>query len=115
MEGQSSHASTNPTATTTSSDAGLSDNEDEEDEIRVRDDSKKRKFVSSSNVRGPIDCVYKSDREKAHQSTLDKNNPIKEKLKNIAWKKFAIWAYAVSLLFNVHYKKKAFYDAHCAS
>ncbi|CAI9278574.1 unnamed protein product [Lactuca saligna] len=80
---------------------GLSDNEDEEDEIRVRDDSKKRKFVSSSNVRGPNDCVYKSDRGKVYQSTLDKNNPIKEKLKNIAWKKFAIWAYAVSLPFNV--------------
>nr|KAJ0207040.1 hypothetical protein LSAT_V11C500271280 [Lactuca sativa] len=71
---------------------GLFDNEDEEDEIRVRDDSKKR---------NPIDCVYKSDRGKAHQITLDKNNPIKQKLKNIAWKKFAIWAYAVGLPFNV--------------
>ena len=71
------------------------------DKLRVvTDDSKKRKFVSSSNVRGPIDCVYKSDCEKAHQSTLDKNNPIKEKLKNIAWKKFAIWAYAVGLPFS---------------
>ncbi|XP_023755145.2 uncharacterized protein LOC111903608 [Lactuca sativa] len=71
------------------------------DKLRVvTDDSKKRKFVSSSNVCGPIDCVYKSDRGKAHQSTLDKNNPIKEKLKSIAWKKFAIWAYTVGLPFS---------------
>lgn len=75
----------------------LSEDEDEEDDgTRVTDGSKKRKFVHASNVRGPLDSIYKSN----HQSTLDKNNPIKEKLKKIAWKKFAIWAYAVGLPFN---------------
>ncbi|XP_052619896.1 uncharacterized protein LOC111897506 [Lactuca sativa] len=71
---------------------------------------KKRKFVSSSNVRGPIDDVYKSDHGKGKQTTLDKNNPIKEKLKKVAWKKIAIWAYSVGLPFNV-VRDEGFQDA----
>ncbi|CAH1425310.1 unnamed protein product [Lactuca virosa] len=38
--------------------------------------------------------------EKKKQSTLDKNNPIKEKLKMNAWDKIATWAYSVGLPFN---------------
>ncbi|CAH1448004.1 unnamed protein product [Lactuca virosa] len=73
----------------------LSENEDEQDDTPQ---VKKRKFVSSSNVRGPIDDVYKSDHGKGKQTTLDKNNPIKEKLKKVAWKKIAVWAYSVGYL-----------------
>ncbi|PWA50206.1 hypothetical protein CTI12_AA427030 [Artemisia annua] len=42
----------------------------------------------------------KNDHGKTNQSTLDKNNPIKQKLKMVAWKKIATWAYAVGLPFN---------------
>ncbi|XP_023762549.1 uncharacterized protein LOC111911009 [Lactuca sativa] len=38
--------------------------------------------------------------EKKKQSSLDKNNPIKEKLKMNAWDKIATWAYSVGLPFN---------------
>ncbi|PWA92259.1 zinc finger protein [Artemisia annua] len=81
----------------------LSEDEDEDvdDEVQVkRKESKKRKFVGPSNVRGPLDSILKSDHQKTNQSTLDKNNPIKQKLKMVAWKKFATWAYAVGLPFN---------------
>ncbi|PWA91636.1 zinc finger protein [Artemisia annua] len=81
----------------------LSEDEDEDvdDEVQVkRKESKKRKSVGTSNVRGPLDSILKSDHQKTNQSTLDKNNPIKQKLKMVAWKKFATWAYAVGLPFN---------------
>ncbi|CAH1426814.1 unnamed protein product [Lactuca virosa] len=71
---------------------------------------KKRKFVSSSNVRVPIDDVYKSDHGKGKQTTLDKNNPIKEKLKKVAWKKIAVWAYSIGLPFNA-VRDEGFQDA----
>ncbi|CAI9263980.1 unnamed protein product [Lactuca saligna] len=66
-----------------------SENDDEQDDT-PQPQVKKRKFVSSSNVRGPIDDVYKPDHGKGKQTTLDKNNPIKEKLKKVAWKKIAV-------------------------
>ena len=47
-----------------------------------------------------MDSILKSGHGKAHQSTLDKNNPIKQQLKMVAWKKIATWAYAVGLPFN---------------
>ncbi|PWA80295.1 proteinase inhibitor, propeptide [Artemisia annua] len=76
--------------------------EDVDDEVHVkRKESKKRKSVGASNVRGPLDSILKSDHEKTNQSILDKNNPIKQKLKMVAWKKFTTWAYAVRLPFNV--------------
>ncbi|MFS7927700.1 putative Zinc finger BED domain-containing protein [Helianthus anomalus] len=62
--------------------------------------SKKKKFVASSNVRGSIDSMFKTDHEKTKQTTIDRNNPIKEKLKTEAWDKFATWAYSVGLPFN---------------
>ncbi|KAI3508963.1 hypothetical protein L1887_23986 [Cichorium endivia] len=74
---------------------------DEDEEVDVQEVSKKRnvskkkKFVSASNVRGPLDTMLKTK-----QSTLDKNNPIKEKLKMNAWNKIATWAYLVGLSFN---------------
>ena len=75
--------------------------EDMDDEVQVkRKESKKRKSVGTSNVRGPLDSILKSDHQKTSQSTLDKNNPIKQKLKMVAWKKIATWAYAVGLPFN---------------
>ncbi|PWA87390.1 zinc finger protein [Artemisia annua] len=58
------------------------------------------KSVGTSNVRGPLDSILKSDHQKTSQTTLDKNNPIKQKLKMVAWKKIATWAYAVGLPFN---------------
>nr|KAJ0212889.1 hypothetical protein LSAT_V11C400175840 [Lactuca sativa] len=67
----------------------LSENEDEEeDTIQV-----KRKFVSASDEQGPFDNVYKSEHGKGKQTTLDKNNLIKEKLKKVAWKKIVVCAY----------------------
>ena len=75
--------------------------EDVDDEVQVkRKESKKRKSVGTSNFCGPLDSILKSDHQKTNQSTLDKNNPIKQKLKMVAWKKFATWAYAVGLPFN---------------
>ncbi|PWA62233.1 hypothetical protein CTI12_AA211720 [Artemisia annua] len=58
------------------------------------------KSVGTSNVRGPLDSILKSDHQKTSQSTLDKNNPTKQKLKMVAWKKIATWAYSVGLPFN---------------
>ncbi|GKA52212.1 hypothetical protein Tco_0745408 [Tanacetum coccineum] len=51
-------------------------------------------------VRGPLDSILKVDHGKTKQSTLDKNNPIKQNLKMVAWKKIATWAYTVGLPFN---------------
>ncbi|GJU91568.1 hypothetical protein Tco_1303991 [Tanacetum coccineum] len=62
--------------------------------------SKKRKSVGASNVRGPLDSILKIDHGNSKQSTLDKNNPIKQNLKMVAWKKIATWAYTVGLPFN---------------
>ncbi|XP_023736928.2 uncharacterized protein LOC111884863 [Lactuca sativa] len=87
----------------------LSENDDEQDDT-PQPQVKKRKFVSSRNVRGPIDDVYKPDHGKGNQTTLDKNNPIKEKLKKLAWKKIAVWAYSVGLPFNV-VRDEGFQDA----
>ncbi|PWA94401.1 zinc finger protein [Artemisia annua] len=56
----------------------LSEDEDVDDEVQVkRKESKKRKSVGASNVRGPLDSILKNDHGKTNQSTLDKNNPIK--------------------------------------
>ncbi|XP_022041936.1 uncharacterized protein LOC110944588 [Helianthus annuus] len=63
--------------------------------------SKKKKFVASSNVRGSIDTMFKTDHGKTKQTTMDRNNPIKGKLKTEAWDKFATWAYSIGLPFNV--------------
>nr|GEW67003.1 zinc finger, CCHC-type [Tanacetum cinerariifolium] len=125
MEGQSSHASLNPnTSANTSSDVGtgkdnkgkkkrnieilrsantidLSEDEDADDEVQVSGKNKKRKSVGDSNVRGPLDSILKIDHGKTKQSTLDRNNPIKQNLKMVAWKKIATWAYTVVLPFNV--------------
>lgn len=57
--------------------------------------------MGSSNLRGPIDTMFPINQEKTKQITLDKNNPIKEKLKMNAWDKIATWAYSVGLPFNV--------------
>ncbi|XP_022039925.2 uncharacterized protein LOC110942454 [Helianthus annuus] len=46
------------------------------------------------------DNVQDTDYGKTTQNTLDRNNPIKEKLKMNAWDKIATWAYAVGLPFN---------------
>ncbi|GJW35574.1 uncharacterized protein Tco_0058494 [Tanacetum coccineum] len=71
------------------------------DEVQVRGNvSKKRKSVGASNVHGPLDSILKIDHGKSKQSTLDKNNPIKQNLKMVAWKKIATWAYTVGLPFN---------------
>ncbi|PWA79914.1 zinc finger protein [Artemisia annua] len=79
----------------------LSEDEDVDDEVQVRrKESKKRKFVGASNVCGPLDSILKNDHGKINQGTSDKNNPIKQKLKMVAWKKIATWAYAVGLPFN---------------
>ncbi|XP_042753402.1 uncharacterized protein LOC111908298 [Lactuca sativa] len=45
--------------------------------------------------------MFPINQEKTKQITLDKNNPIKEKLKMNAWDKIATWAYSVGLPFNV--------------
>ncbi|CAI9293365.1 unnamed protein product [Lactuca saligna] len=86
----------------------LSDEDEDEDEEVVvqevrskRNVSKKKKFVGASNVRGPLDLIYQTNHGKKKQSTLDKNNPIKENLKMNAWDKIATWAYSVGLPFNV--------------
>ncbi|KAJ0789561.1 putative transcription factor/ chromatin remodeling BED-type(Zn) family [Helianthus annuus] len=84
----------------------LSDEDEDEDEDNVQDVStkknvsKKKKFVGASNVRGAMDNMFKTDYGKTTQNTLDRNNPIKEKLKMNAWDKIATWAYAVGLPFN---------------
>ncbi|KAI3515621.1 hypothetical protein L1887_14522 [Cichorium endivia] len=78
-----------------------SDEDEEEEEVDVQEVSKKRnvskknKFVTASNVRGPLDTMLKTK-----QITLDKNNPIKEKVKMNSWDKIATWAYSVGLSFN---------------
>ncbi|PWA51860.1 zinc finger protein [Artemisia annua] len=65
--------------------------EDVDDVVQVkRKESKKRKTVGASNVRGPLDSILKTDHGKTNQSTLDKNNPIKQKLKMVAWKKLQL-------------------------
>ncbi|GKE28674.1 zinc finger, CCHC-type containing protein, partial [Tanacetum coccineum] len=80
----------------------LLEDEDADDEVQVMGNvSKKRKSVSASNVCDPLDSILKIDHGKSKQSTLDKNNPIKQNLKMVAWKKIATWAYTVSLPFNV--------------
>ncbi|CAH9096635.1 unnamed protein product, partial [Cuscuta europaea] len=56
--------------------------------------------IKQSNVRGSLDTLLKPDHEKMKQSTLDKHNPTKQKLKEIAWDKFAEWGYEVGLAFN---------------
>ncbi|XP_023753458.2 uncharacterized protein LOC111901831 [Lactuca sativa] len=123
MDANSSHASVNPPTTTTpttntrsdanttsvSANKDLSENDDEQDDT-PQPKVKKRKFVSSSNVRGPIDDVYKPDHGKGKQTTLNKNNPIKEKLKKVARKKIAVWAYSVGLPFNA-VRDEGFQDA----
>ncbi|KAK9048033.1 hypothetical protein SSX86_033004 [Deinandra increscens subsp. villosa] len=82
------------------------DGEDEEEEDEVQEVSvkskglKKRKSIGASNVRGPIDSIFKTDYEKTKQTTMERNNPIKEKLKMQAWEKFAAWGVAVGLPFN---------------
>ncbi|GJZ02137.1 zinc finger, CCHC-type containing protein [Tanacetum coccineum] len=76
----------------------LSEDEDADDEVQVS--GKKRKSVGASNVRGPLDSILKINHGKTKQSTLDKNNPIKQNLKMVAWKKIATWAYTVVLPFN---------------
>ncbi|CAH1415050.1 unnamed protein product [Lactuca virosa] len=88
-----------------SSTVDLSDEvEDEEVDVQEvsvkRNVSKKKNFVGSSNVRGPIDTMFPINQEKTKQITLDKNNPIKEKLKMNVWDKIATWAYSVGLPFN---------------
>nr|GEX85870.1 hypothetical protein CTI12_AA269330 [Tanacetum cinerariifolium]GEY00486.1 hypothetical protein CTI12_AA269330 [Tanacetum cinerariifolium] len=77
----------------------LSEDEDADDEVQVR--GMKQKSVGVSNVCGPLDSILKIDHGKTKQSTLDKNNPIKQNLKMVAWKKIATWAYSVGLPFNV--------------
>ncbi|GKC65711.1 zinc finger, CCHC-type containing protein, partial [Tanacetum coccineum] len=47
-----------------------------------------------------VDSILKIDHGKTKQSTLDKNNPIKQNLKMVAWKKIATWAYTIGLPFN---------------
>ncbi|GJZ73249.1 zinc finger, CCHC-type containing protein [Tanacetum coccineum] len=81
----------------------LSEDEDAGDVVQLKGKgnvSKKRKPVGASNVRGPLDSILKVDHGKTKQSTLDKNNPIKQNLKMLAWKKIATWAYTVGLPFN---------------
>ncbi|KAJ9537162.1 hypothetical protein OSB04_029895 [Centaurea solstitialis] len=39
--------------------------------------------------------MFKLSYDKLKQSMLDRNNPIKEKPKMIAWKEFANWAYLI--------------------
>ncbi|GKE19784.1 zinc finger protein [Tanacetum coccineum] len=81
----------------------LSEDEDAGDVVQLKGKgnvSKKRKPVGASNVRGPLDSILKVDHGKTKQSTLDKNNPIKQNLKMVAWKKIATWAYTVGLPFN---------------
>ncbi|KAI3755315.1 hypothetical protein L1987_55111 [Smallanthus sonchifolius] len=76
------------------------DQDDVEEEVRItKNVSKKKKFVGTSNTRGPIDML-KSNYDKTKQTTLDRNNPIKEMLKMEAWDKFATWTYSVGLPFN---------------
>ncbi|GJW28509.1 hypothetical protein Tco_0045384 [Tanacetum coccineum] len=78
----------------------LSEDEDADDKVQVRgNESKKQKSIGGSNVCGPIDSILKIDHGKTKQSTLDKNNPIKQNLKMVAWKKIATWAYTVGLPF----------------
>lgn len=60
--------------------------------------SKKRKSIT--NVKGPLDNMFKPDYEKAKQARLDQNNPYKEKKKKEAWLAIAEWAYEVGLPFN---------------
>ncbi|KAJ0535879.1 putative Zinc finger BED domain-containing protein [Helianthus annuus] len=85
----------------------VDEDEDEDDQYNVQEVvtkknvSKKKKFVGSSNVRDSIDSMFKTDHGKTKQTTMDRNNPIKEKLKMEAWDKFSTWAYSVGLPFNV--------------
>nr|XP_043615834.1 uncharacterized protein LOC122587736 [Erigeron canadensis] len=77
------------------------DNDDVQEVVSKESVSNKNKFVSPSNTRGPMDVLLNTDFEKTKKSSLDRNNPIKEKLKMRAWDKFATWAYSVGLPFNV--------------
>jgi len=82
---------------------------EEEDEIEIIEGGTTQagkpprtlKRKAASDVRGPLDAMLKPDYNKLIQATLDRNNPIKEKLKMAAWKEFAVWAYSVGLPFNV--------------
>ncbi|XP_076927199.1 uncharacterized protein LOC143590669 [Bidens hawaiensis] len=80
--------------------------EDEEDQYNEQDVgpkehvAKKKKFVGASNVRGPMDAMFKTDLGKRKQTTIDRNNPIKKKLETNAWEAISDWAYAINLPFN---------------
>ncbi|CAH1422060.1 unnamed protein product [Lactuca virosa] len=126
MDGNSSHASVNPPTTTTpttntTSDANttsVSANKDMAWEWGVQKDPLKKQNICCTlcdkrvcggitrlkehltHIGGNVAACPKSDHGKRKQTTLDKNNPIKEKLKKVAWKKIAVWAYSVGLPFN---------------
>ncbi|GJR88049.1 hypothetical protein Tco_0212060 [Tanacetum coccineum] len=68
----------------------------------VRDDSFQEMIYAVGEYgrvspRNPLITILKVDHGKTKQSTLDKNNPIKQNLKMVAWKKIATWAYTVGL------------------
>ncbi|OVA16069.1 hypothetical protein BVC80_8599g8 [Macleaya cordata] len=59
-----------------------------------------KKLKAASNVRGPLDAMLKTDVDKTKQATLDKNNPIKEKLKLEAWRAIVEWITEAGIAFN---------------
>ncbi|KAJ9565402.1 hypothetical protein OSB04_001368, partial [Centaurea solstitialis] len=77
------------------------------------------KQKADSDVCGPLDVMSKPDYDKLKQTTLNIYNPIKEKLKMVAWKESAVrcmngdmaweWGYGKIQLKNVGY------GVHCAA
>ncbi|XP_026434341.1 uncharacterized protein LOC113331917 [Papaver somniferum] len=66
----------------------------------VSQNQTKRKRISQSNSRGPIDLYMKTDHQKTQQATLERDSAVKEKLMKTAWKCISAWMTENSVSFN---------------
>ncbi|XP_026428927.1 uncharacterized protein LOC113324857 [Papaver somniferum] len=60
----------------------------------------KRKRITQSNTRGPIDLYMRTDHKKTQKVTAERNCAVKEKLLKTAWKCISSWMTENSVAFN---------------
>ncbi|XP_026450565.1 uncharacterized protein LOC113350646 [Papaver somniferum] len=60
----------------------------------------KRKRISQSNTRGPIDLFMRTNHQKTQKATAERNCAAKEKLLKTAWKCISAWMTENSIAFN---------------
>ncbi|XP_026416407.1 uncharacterized protein LOC113311823 [Papaver somniferum] len=66
----------------------------------VSQNQAKRKRISQSNSRGPINLYMKTYHQKTQHATLERDSAVKEKLMKIAWKCISAWMTENSVSFN---------------